>query len=247
MKKTTAIRSISFIAVLVLGVSLTADVTNGQTRKKRTTRTPVTQTTVPVQTQGQAEIVSRADDYANDNATLNTQTGEQNTTQTEPVDATKQQLSALKARVRNLESNREDEYDLKQKRLALNLEILNRAEQRAESLRKQRFDLIEKQGTIKTKIEEIDNDLRPEMIERTVAMTGSLRPEELRDARKKNLEAERANQSTLLEEVQSTLARLDDSVRKADDLVDRLRAKLDKEIDAALVDDANQDNNNPQP
>jgi len=241
MKKISAVRSILLIAMLVFGVSVTAGVANAQTRKKRHT-TKTTQT-VPVQPQTQPEIVSRADDYANDSTIINPQTDQQNATQTEPVDTTKQQLSALKARVRNLESNKDSEYDLKQKRLALNLEILNRAEQRAESLRKQRFDMIEKEGTIKTKIEQIENDLRPEMIERTVAMTGSLRPEELRDARKKNLEAERTSQQSLLEEVQSTLSRLDDSVKKADDLVDRLRAKLDKDIDAALVDETDKDNN----
>ncbi|HTK27635.1 MAG TPA: hypothetical protein VL327_13805, partial [Pyrinomonadaceae bacterium] len=60
--------------------------------------------------------------------------------------------------------------------------------------------------------------------------------------------AERSSQESLLTEVQSTLARLDDSVRKADDLVDRLRAKLDKDIDAALVDDTKDNtDNNQQP
>jgi hypothetical protein len=225
---------------------MTAGVASAQTRKKRhTTRTTSAQA-LPVQPQTQPEIVSRADDYGNDNGLINVQTDQKNTTQTEPTDTTKQQLSALKARVRTLESNKDNEYDLKQKRLALNLEILNRAEQRAESLRKERFDMIEKEGVIKTKIEQLDNDLRPEMIERTVAMTGSLRPEELRDARKKSLEAERSSQESLLTEVQSTHARLDDSVRKADDLVDRLRAKLDKDIDAALVDETKDNNDNNQ-
>jgi len=245
MKKTLAIRLTSLFAVLVFCVAMTVGAASGQTRKKRHTTRSTPVQTFPAQPQTQPEIVSRADDYGSDSGVINVQTDQPNTTQTEPTDTTKQQLSALKARVRTLESNKDSEYDLKQKRLALNLEILNRAEQRAESLRKQRFDMIEKEGVIKTKIEQIDNDLRPEMIERTVAMTGSLRPEELRDARKKSLEAERTSQESLLSEVQSTLARLDDSVRKADDLVDRLRAKLDKDIDAALVDETkdNSDNN----
>lgn len=248
MKKTSVIRLTSLVAVLVFGMAMTAGVASAQTRKKRHTTRSTPVQTLPAQPQTQPEIISRADDYANDNGVINVQTDQPNTTQTEPTDTTKQQLSALKARVRSLESNKDSEYDLKQKRLALNLEILNRAEQRAESLRKQRFDMIEKEGVIKTKIEQLDNDLRPEMIERTVAMTGSLRPEELRDARKKSLEAERASQESLLTEVQSTLARLDDSVRKADDLVDRLRAKLDKDIDAALVDETKDNgDNNQQP
>jgi len=109
MKKISAVRSILLIAMLVFGVSVTAGVANAQTRKKRHT-TKTTQT-VPVQPQTQPEIVSRADDYANDSTIINPQTDQQNATQTEPVDTTKQQLSALKARVRNLESNKDSEYD----------------------------------------------------------------------------------------------------------------------------------------
>ena len=125
---------------------------------------------------------------------------------------------------------------MKQKRLALNLEILIKAEQRAESLRKQSFELLEKENAIKTKLEQIENDLRPESIERSLAFVGSLRPEELRAARKKSLDAERSNLQTLLVEVQRTRTSVDTNVQKADQLVDRIRVKLEADIDTSLED-----------
>jgi len=128
-------------------------------------------------------------------------------------------------------------YDEKQKTLLLNLDILTRAEQRSESLRKQRFELIEKENTIQTRLDQIEYDVRPEMVERSVALTGSLRPEELRENRAKSLEAEKQKLTTLLTEVQNMRASLEVSVKNADDLVERLRTKLEKDIDSAISDD----------
>jgi hypothetical protein len=65
-------------------------------------------------------------------------------------------------------------------------------------------------------------------------LAGSLRPEELRDARRKSLEAERRNLQALLTEVQATRANLDQTVLRADAMVEKLRLKLEKDIDDAL-------------
>ncbi|HJS52632.1 MAG TPA: hypothetical protein VJ781_12085, partial [Pyrinomonadaceae bacterium] len=96
--------------------------------------------------------------------------------------------------------------------------------------------LLEKENTIKTKLEQIENDLRPESIERSLAFVGSLRPEELRAARRKSLEAERSNLQTLLVEIQRTRTSVDTNVQKADQLVDRIRVKLEADIDTSLED-----------
>ena len=187
-------------------------------------------------------IISRAEDFPDDNA------------QTAPADQTKQVAIPIPAptpdtmaedlgnRIRALEGGRKDDYDAKQKRLLLNLDILTRAEQRAESLRKQMFEMAEKETTIRTKLDTLESDMRPEMIERTVAFAGTTRPEELRAARKKNLEAERTNLQNLLNEIQKTRSSLDQNVIRADALVEKLRLKLEKDIDAALADDPQPDN-----
>jgi hypothetical protein len=121
----------------------------------------------------------------------------------------------------------------------LNLDILTRAEQRAETLRKQLFEMIDKENQIKTRLDQIENDIRPEMLERSVAFAGSLRPEELRDNRRKNLEVDRNNLQKLLTEIQNTKSSLELNVQKADTLVEKLRFRLEKEIDKALADEPN--------
>ncbi len=204
-------------------------------RKKRTTakNTPVVQPTPYSRTE--PEIISRAEDYSTEPSVLPSvvETAARTLEQHEKAETAKT-IEELRERVKNLETEKKEDYDLKQKRLSMNLEILIKAEQRAESLRKQAFEMLEKENTIKTRLDQLENDLRPESVDRSVAFAGSLRPEDLRAARKKSLEAERANLQNLLNELQRTRSNLDLNVQKSDALVERLRVKLEAEIDAAL-------------
>jgi CRISPR/Cas system CSM-associated protein Csm2 small subunit len=125
----------------------------------------------------------------------------------------------------------------------MNLDILTKAETRAESLRKQLFELIEKENSYKTKLDTLEYDMRPEVIERQVAFAGSLRPEELREARRKNLEAEKRSLTSLLLDLQSTRTNLEQNVQRADQMVEKLRAVLEKDIDDALNEQTNEANN----
>jgi hypothetical protein len=77
------------------------------------------------------------------------------------------------------------------------------------------------------------------VIERSTSLIGSRRPEEIRASRRKSLEAERANLQTLLTEIQRTRATLDISLQRADVLVEKLRTRFEKEIDAALEEPEN--------
>lgn len=151
------------------------------------------------------------------------------------------QIKELNARIKSLESADKNDYDKKQKRLAMNLDILTKAEQRAESLRKQLFEMIEKEATVKTRLEQISFDARPEMIDRSTAFTGSLRPEEIREQRKKSLESEKRNLEVLMTQIQTSRAALEENVQKADFLVEKVRLKLDKEIERALISDEKED------
>jgi hypothetical protein len=125
----------------------------------------------------------------------------------------------------------------------LNLDILTKAEQRSESLRKQRFDLVEKENSIQSRLDQIEIDIRPENIERQVAVMGTLRPEEIREAKRKSLDNERKNLQALLVQVQTTRSSLDQTVDRADQLVQKLRVTMEADIDKTLSDDKN----NPQP
>lgn len=224
-----------FSAILVCLLGLTFD-TGAQTKKrKKTTQAVVPQPTPPPL--GVPIIISRAEDIPSENQIIvpETQT-DSSSTMEDKIDEVNSGIKDLKTRVKSLESTKKNEYDEKQKRLLLNLDILSRAEQRSENLRKQLYDLIDKENSIKSRLEQINNDSRPEMIERSVALVGTLHPEDLREARKKSLQAERTNLETLLNQIVANRANLEANVQKSDTLVDKLRSKLEKDIDDALTD-----------
>lgn len=120
-------------------------------------------------------------------------------------------------------------------RIAANIDLLSRAEQRAEALRKQLFDLIEKETVLKSRLVQIDDDMRPENIERAVSLVGTTRTVEMRDARRRILENDRRGYDSLLSQTSQSRQQLEDVVRQADAMVARLRSRLfpliEKEID----------------
>lgn len=226
-------------AVLLMILALVSFADGQKSTHKKKKRKPPVVTTKQDPAMTDPIIVSRASDYQNQSPVV-PPANDAPVAQTADTDRDKQ-LADLSARIKQLESEMKNGYDEKQKRLLLNLDILTRAEQRAESLRKQRFELIEKENQIQWRLDQIEIDIRPETIERSVAVAGSLRPEELRDSRRKSLESERKNLQALLTQVQTTRATLDDSVGKSEQLVQKLRAKLEGDIDKTL-DDGKPDN-----
>ena len=111
-------------------------------------------------------------------------------------------------------------------RYQLDMERLTRAEQRAEQLRGQLMDIQTKIGDYQARLEQIEWALRPENIESATAGYGSTRPEQARDARKKQLESDKSRVTTQLKLAETSKARLEGAVSNADAEVDHLRAKL---------------------
>jgi hypothetical protein len=217
----------------------------GQTKKKKRTTTRKSSAAKTVKpTSGDAAVVSLADQYQDGSTQIIQPTPSLADTQPALSDDTTAKLKELQTRIKRLENvqtaDKKMTYEQKQKVLLTNLDILTKAEQRSESLRKQRFELVEKESSIRSKLDQIDLDLRPESIERGVAIMGSLRPEELREARRKSLDAEKRNLQTLLNEVVTTRTRLDNDLLRSDALVEKLRAKLEQDIESALADDPDQ-------
>ncbi len=234
------ILNLGILAAVLLSVFISVSDVNAQTsrRRKKVKSQPVAAPTV----------VSSNNRYLDGNQIVLGETSSPETTGeivNQPADTTTggnntevdARIIELNARIKSLESGNRDNYDKKQKRLAMNLDILTKAEQRAESLRKQLFEMVEKESSVGTRLEQISFDARPEMIERSSAFTGSLRPEEIRDQRKKSLDAEKRNLESLLTQIQISRSSLEENVQKADFLVEKVRLKLDREIDAALADD----------
>ena len=123
-------------------------------RRRKAVRPVPSPTVVP---QGEPAVISRAADFPEDDSPV--------LLPKEPAEGAGRDngdaIRELGDRIRRLENSDTDRYDAKQKRLLLNLDILTKAEQRAESLRRQRFELAEKENALRTRIDQIDADSRP--------------------------------------------------------------------------------------
>jgi len=159
------------------------------------------------------------------------------------IDLLRKSLQTLNARLREIsdklpapDAKQSDGSHGQQNHLALNLDLLGRAEDRAGVLRKQLLELIEKEISYKSRMAQIDEDVRPENIERALSGVGTTRTAELRDVRRRVLEIERRGLESLLSLTTQSRLRLEEDVRQADAMVSRLRQRLlpliDKEIEA---------------
>lgn len=228
------------IGVLVCAMSLgfVTTVVYGQTDTRPRTRT-VRPTPTPTPAGNEPLIISRAEDFPDENGqVVKVPIDPANS----PVDAeeSRRTILALQERIKTLEAGQRSDPDAKQKRLLLNLDILTRAEQRVESLRKQMFDMVEKESTVQARLETLEMESRPEMIERSIAFAGTLRPEELREAKARQLASEKTKLQTLILEIQKNKSSLESNIIKAEDLVERLRTKLERDIDEALKEEDEQ-------
>ncbi len=122
--------------------------------------------------------------------------------------------------------------------LVVNLDLLAHAEQRAEIMRRQLLELIEKETALKIRQAQIEEDMRPENIERAMSGIGSTRTVELRDTRRRVLETDRRGVENLLILTTQGRVKLEEDLRQADALVAKLRQRLlpliDKEIDKII-------------
>jgi chromosome segregation ATPase len=110
------------------------------------------------------------------------------------------------------------------------MERLTRAEQRAETLRTQLTDVQAKEADLEAKLEQIEYSLKPENIERVVSMYGTVHPEEAREARRRQLEAEKLRTQNQLNQITMSHTRLESAIASADAEVDLLRQRLEKNV-----------------
>lgn len=114
-----------------------------------------------------------------------------------------------------------------QQNTLVDLERLSRAEQRAENFRTQLRDVLDKESALQARLEQIDYDLRPESIQMRAALVGTLRPDEVREAIRRQLESEKTRVRKQLDQLASSRVRLEAAVASAETEVDRLRARID--------------------
>lgn len=86
----------------------------------------------------------------------------------------------------------------------------------AQKLRSELSQLHDREAEIKIRLTELDYDLKPENIERHFSGVGSVHPEELREARRKQLQLEKDRLVGQLSEIDQNQARLETQIQIAD-------------------------------
>ncbi len=106
--------------------------------------------------------------------------------------------------------------------LLLMLGLSGRAQERnnaavaVDALRVQLIEVQEKEGSLRLRSQQLEEDLKPENIERVFAGIGSTRPEELREGRRRQLTVERESVKAQLKLVELTKDRLETAIAAAE-------------------------------
>jgi small-conductance mechanosensitive channel len=224
-----------FVAAFLL-VSCCLVEADAQTRKKRTRRSTKPAAPKPVITNppiapaettatGDVKIISTADETDKTQKSQEPEATASPATKSDPSqDEMQKTINNLSNQVNRLNDKLSDMSE--DDRYHLDMERLTRAEQRSEQLRSQLLDTESKMADIESKLEQIEYALKPENIDRATQGYGSLRPEEARDTRRRQLEGERGRLKAQYGILQTSKARLQTASANADSEVDLLRAKL---------------------
>ena len=90
------------------------------------------------------------------------------------------------------------------------------AQERAANLRQQLVELQTNQTELESRLQQLEEDLKPENIEKGLAGVGSTRPEELRQQRQRQLEIEKKSVQTRLDQLATSRTRLEAGILQAD-------------------------------
>lgn len=103
---------------------------------------------------------------------------------------------------------------------------LEKEQQRAEVLHTQLLATTEKEAASQSRMDQIDEQLRPENIDRSFAGVGSLHPEDDREALRRRLTGEKRRIQSQLDLLHQDHTRLQASLADSDAAIQRLRLKL---------------------
>ena len=90
------------------------------------------------------------------------------------------------------------------------------AAESAEKLRLQLIEVQQQEESLRARATQLDEAVKPENIERSLAGVGSTRPEELREARRRQLQAERDGVAAQLKILETSRMRLEAAIRDAE-------------------------------
>ena len=114
------------------------------------------------------------------------------------------------------------------------------AQEKAASLRAQLSEVETKQAGLQTRLQDLDERLKPENIEKAFAGVGSTRPEDLREQRRRQLEIERNGVQKQLDLLATSHSRLETAIAKADADAYRQSAQpVTTAVDSSAASDSN--------
>jgi small-conductance mechanosensitive channel len=103
---------------------------------------------------------------------------------------------------------------------------LEKEQQRAEGLHAQLLGTMEKEAALQSRMDQLDEQLRPENIDRSAAGVGSLHPEDVRDALRRRLTSEKRRIQSQLDLLNQDHTRLQSSLADSDAAIQRLRLRI---------------------
>jgi hypothetical protein len=123
----------------------------------------------------------------------------------------------------------------KQQKLVVGMQLLIQNEQRVATLQKFQIDMAEKESQIRARLAQIELDLNPQSIDRTLAFEGSTQTPEIKENKRRTLQAERNILQPILQQIQNNLQDAGYNVREAQALVQRLRRTFLPQIERELA------------
>ena len=109
------------------------------------------------------------------------------------------------------------------------------AAESAEKLKAQLLEVQAKEADLRTRLEQLDESIKPENIERSLAGVGSTRPEELREQRRRQLSIQRDGVLAQLQTIETSRTRLETALANAEALAYQQSARPAPTTDQAMV------------
>jgi len=122
----------------------------------------------------------------------------------------------------------------KEHKLLVGLDLLARAEDRVAVLQRTLMDYTIKLDEANARLSDVEVELHPNAIDRTLNYTGTTITDDLREAKRTRLETEKGSLQHLIAQIQTNSAETAHSLQEAQQLVARLRSQFLPQIEGAL-------------
>jgi len=110
--------------------------------------------------------------------------------------------------------------------LVLQVTAQESVQERAANLRAQLVETQAKQAELQIRLQQLEEDIKPENIERSLAGVGSTHPEELREARRRQLEIQKKSMQSQLDLLAISRTRLEAAIVSSDAEIYRQNAGI---------------------